>query len=147
MSPDRNWARDPQRPQTWPRLFTLDEANDLLPEVMPLLLELRSRKVTLDSAVSALAALTPAMRMNGHAAQARELESRIQEMTTEIAAGVEHLADQGIDIKNLDHGLIDFPALHEGRVVFLCWRLGEGPVIRFWHDIDAGYRGRRPLPE
>lgn len=140
------WARDPFQPQTWPRLFTLPEANDLLPEVMPLLLELRSHKVTLDSAVAALAALTPAMRQNGHAAPALELEARIQEMTEELAAGIDQLTTMGIEIKSLDHGLIDFPSLHEGRVVFLCWRLGEGPVIRFWHDIDAGFAGRRPLP-
>ena len=58
------WARDPYQPQTWPRLFTLPEANSLLPDVMPLLLELRSYKVTLDSAVIALSALTPARRGN-----------------------------------------------------------------------------------
>jgi hypothetical protein len=141
------WARDPYQPQSWPRLFTPHEANSLLPDVMPILLELRSHKVTLDSAVAALSALTPAMRQNGHAAQARELEARIQELTEELAAGIDQVTAMGIDIKNLDHGLIDFPSLHEGRVVFLCWRLGEGPTIRFWHDIDAGFAGRRPLPD
>lgn len=141
------WARDPYRPQTWPRLYTLAEANDVLPDVMPLLLEIRSHKVTLDSAVAALSALTPAMRMNGHAAKSRELEARIQEMTGALAAGIDQLTTLGIEIKSLDHGLIDFPSLHEGRVVFLCWRLGEGPVIRFWHDIDAGFAGRRPLAD
>lgn len=143
----QTWARDPFRPQTWPRLFTIPEANALLPDVMPLLLELRSYKVTLDSAVSALSALTPAMRQNGHAAQARELEDRIQELTGELAAGIEDIATMGIDIKSLDYGLIDFPSLHDGRVVYLCWRLGEGPAIRFWHDIDAGFAGRQPLAE
>ena len=141
------WDRDPYQPQSWPHLFTLHEANSLLPDVMPILLELRSHKVTLDSAVVALSALTPAMRQNGHAAQARELEARIQEMTEELAAGIDQVTAMGIDIKNLDHGLIDFPSLHEGRVVFLCWRLGEGPTIRFWHDIDAGFAGRRLLPD
>jgi hypothetical protein len=141
------WARDPYQPQTWPRLFTLPEANSLLPDVMPLLLELRSYKVTLDSAVAALSALTPAMRQNGHAAQARELEARIQEVTEDLAAGIDQVTAMGIDIKSLEHGLIDFPSLREGRVVFLCWRLGEGPTIRFWHDIDAGFAGRRPLTD
>ena len=139
------WARDPYLPQTWPHLFTLPEANSTLPEVMPLLLELRSYKVTLDSALRALSELTPVMRQNGHAAQARELEARIQELTAELAAGIDQLTTMGIDIKSLEHGLIDFPSLHEGRVVFLCWRLGEGPAIRFWHDIDAGFAGRQPL--
>lgn len=141
------WARDPHQPQTWPRLFTVPEANSLLPEVMPLLLELRSHKVTLDSAVNALKALTPAMRQNGHAAQARALEARIQEMTAELAAGIDQVSALEIEIKSLDHGLIDFPSLRDGRVVFLCWRLGEGPAIRYWHDIDAGFAGRQPLSE
>jgi hypothetical protein len=103
--------------------------------------------VTLDSAVAALSALTPAMRQNGHAAQARELEARIQEVTEDLAAGIDQVTAMGIDIKSLEHGLIDFPSLREGRVVFLCWRLGEGPTIRFWHDIDAGFAGRRPLTD
>ncbi len=141
------WARDPYQPQTWPRLYTLAEANELLPEVMPLLLELRSHKVTLDSAFNALSALTPTMRQNGHAARSRELEARIQEMTAALAEGIEQVTALGIDVKSLDHGLIDFPSFREGRVVFLCWRLGEGPVIRYWHDIDAGFAGRRPLPD
>jgi hypothetical protein len=121
------------------------EANALLPEIVPLLMELRARKVALDVALAALERLTPAMRLNGHAAQGRELEARIHTLTTELAAGIDHLNEQGIEIKSLDHGLIDFPCLRDGRVVFLCWRLGEGPLIRFWHEIDTGFAGRQPL--
>ena len=57
------WARDPYQPRTWPRLFTLHEANDLLPDVMPLLLEVRSRKVTLDSALCLPLSRRPCARM------------------------------------------------------------------------------------
>src|SRR5262245_18003149 len=121
------------------------EANALLPEIVPLLMELRARKVALDVALAALERLTPAMRLNGHAAHGREPEPRIPTLTTALAAGIDHLNDQGIEIKSLDHGLIDFPYLRDGRVVFLCWRLGEGPVIRFWHEIDTGFAGRQPL--
>ena len=78
-------------------------------------------------------------------AEQRELEARIHTLTTELAAGIDHLNDQGIEIKSLDHGLIDFPSLRDGRVVYLCWRLGEGPVIRFWQEIDTGFAGRQPL--
>ena len=63
----------------------------------------------------------------------------------ELAAGVDHLRDQGIEIKSIDHGLIDFPSLRGGRVVYLCWRLGEGAAIRYWHEIDAGFAGRQKL--
>ncbi len=139
------WARDPRDPSSWPHIFTVKEANEMLPELAPLLMEMRARKVALDGALAALESLTPAMRLNGHAVEARELESRIHELSTELAAGVDHLAAQGIAIKSLDHGLIDFPALRDGRVVYLCWRLGEGPAIRYWHDIDAGFAGREEL--
>jgi hypothetical protein len=144
MSDDR-WARDPRDPASWPRLFTVAEANELLPEIVPLLMELRSRKATLDTALASLQRLTPAMRLNGHAASARELEVTIHDLSTELAAGIDHLADQGVEVKSLDHGLIDFPSLRGNRVVYLCWRLGEGPTIRYWHDIEAGFAGRRRL--
>jgi hypothetical protein len=139
------WARDPRDPVSWPRLFTVAEANGMLPEIVPLLLEMRARKVALDTALAGLEKLTPAMRLNGHAADARELEARIHELSSELAAGVDHLAAQGIEIKSIDHGLIDFPALRDDRVIYLCWRLGEGPMIRFWHEIEAGYAGREKL--
>jgi hypothetical protein len=85
------------------------------------------------------------MRLNGHAAEARDLEMRIHELSAELAAGIDHLAEQGIEIKSIDHGLIDFPTLRGGRVVFLCWRLGEGATIRFWHEVRDGIAGRRAL--
>jgi hypothetical protein len=137
--------RDPRDPASWPLLFTVAEANALLPEIVPLLMEMRARKVELDTALAVLETLTPAMRLNGHAAEARNLEARIHDLSTELAAGVDHLRDQGIEIKSIDHGLIDFPSLRGGRVVYLCWRLGEGPVIRYWHEIEAGFAGRRTL--
>ncbi|MGH2618704.1 MAG: DUF2203 domain-containing protein [Thermomicrobiales bacterium] len=137
--------RDPRDPDSWPLLFTVAEADALLPEIVPLLMEMRARKVELDTALAELEKLMPAMRLNGHAAEARELEARIHLLSTELAAGVDHLNDQGIEIKSIDHGLIDFPSRREDRVVYLCWRLGEGPTIRYWHEIDAGFAGRQKL--
>ncbi len=147
MSMSRDWERDPRDGSSWPRLFTIEEANDLLPEIVPLIMEMRARKVALDSALAALEQLVPAMRLNGHAAEARELEARIHELTAELAAGIDHLGAQGVEVKSLDHGLIDFPAWNRDRVIYLCWRLGEGPLIRFWHEIDAGFAGRRSVDE
>jgi hypothetical protein len=139
------WERDPSKPASWPRLFSVEEANAMLPEIVPLLLEMRARKVALDTALAALEKLAPAMRLNGHAANARELESRIHELSAQLAAGIDHLAVQGIEIKSIDHGLIDFPSLRGSRVIYLCWRLGEGVMIRYWHEIRDGYAGRRLL--
>ena len=141
----RDWARDPRDADSWPRLVHArgserPAAGDRAADHGD-----AGSKVALDAALAALEQLVPAMRLNGHAAEARELEARIHELTAELAAGIDHLGAQGVEVKSLDHGLIDFPAWKSGRVVYLCWRLGEGPLVRFWHEIDAGFAGRRTL--
>lgn len=55
------------------------------------------------------------------------------------------LESQGVQIKDYSRGLIDFPSLRDGRVVLLCWHLGEGDRIEWWHDVEAGFAGRQPL--
>ena len=55
------------------------------------------------------------------------------------------LQELGIVVRDIERGLIDFPAIHEGREVYLCWELDEPPRIAFWHDLEAGYGGRQPL--
>ena len=134
----------PDDPSSWPRLFTVDEANGLLPDLIPVLTELKAKKAALDEARIALARLTPTMRSNGHAAEAAAQERRLRDLTLALATGVRRITGQGVEIKDLDHGLIDFPSLRGDRVVYLCWRLGEGPIA-YWHEIDAGFAGRRPL--
>ncbi len=126
-----------------PRL-SLEEANALLPELIPILERLRLAKAALDDARAALARLTPAMRGNGHAATAGELEERIRELAGQIGEDFRGIVAQGVQVKDLDHGLIDFPSSRDGRIVLLCWRLGEGPIA-WWHEVAAGFAGRRPL--
>jgi hypothetical protein len=57
---------------------------------------------------------------------------------------VEELRQLGVEPKNGPEGLVDFPAMLDGRPVFLCWKLGE-PEVMFWHDLEAGFQGRQPL--
>ena len=116
-----------------------------MPLVFPLAADPPTALVALDAALAALEKLTPAMRLDGHAAEARELEVRIHLLSTELAAGVDHFLAQGIEIKSLDHGLIDFPSPRGDMIVYLCWRLGEGPRIQYWHEIDTGFAGRKKL--
>jgi hypothetical protein len=144
MEPPAN--PDPNDPSTWPRLFSLAEANALLARLAPLLSRLRADKAALDDARSRLARLTPSMRGNGHAADAMELEGQIDHYARTIAAGIREAVGQGIELKDIDRGLIDFPSPREGRVVYLCWHLGERH-IRYWHEIDAGFAGRQPLED
>jgi hypothetical protein len=126
------------------KLFTLDEANELLREVTPLLISLRDLKEQLDAATAALDRFTPAMRGNGHGMEAIALERQIAELIARIAPGLREIADLGIEVKDINQGLIDFPSVRDGRIVYLCWRLGEGEIA-YWHDLDAGFAGREPI--
>jgi hypothetical protein len=51
----------------------------------------------------------------------------------------------GVQLKDYARGLIDFPAMRDGRVVLLCWQIGEGEEIEWWHDLETGFAGRQPL--
>lgn len=62
----------------------------------------------------------------------------LSELTTELDS-------LGIQLKDFTIGLIDFPCMRDGRIVLLCWKLGEGDRIEWWHDVEAGYAGRQPL--
>ena len=71
--------------------------------------------------------------------------AEVQQATAELVAVLEELERVGVQVKDLDRGLVDFPCLHRGRVVLLCWELGEDEVA-YWHGADEGYAGRKPLP-
>ena len=134
-------ARGAARPR---RLFTLAEANALLPSLIPILVALRSDREAALAAQRELEELTPAMRGNGAGMRAAELEQELRQLAPRIAAGVRKISRLGVEIKDLEHGLIDFPSERNGRVVYLCWRLGEDQVA-FWHETDGGFLGRQAL--
>ena len=134
----------PDHGNVWTRLFTVEEANASLPAVIPLLEEMRGARAELEGARRALGRLTPKMRSNGSATLATELEGRIDTLTRDIGAGLHRLSAMGVEVKDISRGLIDFPSLRDDRVVYLCWQLGEGE-IEYWHEIEAGFAGRRPL--
>ena len=121
------------------RHFTVEEANALLPRVEPLLRSLREARDRLTDA-EAHEALAGAAPGNGGGTQGRN----VGEAFLEVRRGLAELEKLGVVIKDLDRGLIDFPAIRDGREVYLCWQLDEDE-IGFWHDIDAGFGGREPL--
>jgi hypothetical protein len=126
------------------RLFSVAEANALLPTLIPILTRLREQKEALDELRIAFEQLTPAMRGNGHGAEAADLELRLSEVATQLSLGIRQILRMGVEIKDLNQGLIDFPSPRDDRVVYLCWRLGEGPIA-YWHELDGGFAGRQPL--
>jgi hypothetical protein len=71
---------------------------------------------------------------------------RMQGLIDQMAAGVARIDALGLTLRDIEHGLVDFPALVAGRQIWLCWQRGE-PKVDWWHDIDSGFSGRRPLDE
>jgi hypothetical protein len=121
------------------RHFSAAEANALLPRLKPLLLQLREAKDQLTDA-EAHELLSESAPGNGGG----EAGTQVGVAFLEVRRMLETLEEAGIVIRDIDRGLIDFPALIEGREVYLCWELGEDEVSH-WHEIADGYGGRQPL--
>jgi hypothetical protein len=121
------------------RHFSRAEANALLPQLTELLSRLRDAKdqLTDEEAHEALAEAAPA---NGGGDGGRQVGVAF----LEVRRLLETIERSGIVLRDIDRGLVDFPAVIDGREVYLCWELGEDEV-GFWHDMDAGYVGREPL--
>jgi hypothetical protein len=127
--------------------FTLEEANALLVEVAPLVERMVERKRAFDQAEAEREELLGQIAGNGGdltPSDVAEAGNRVAEEAAVLAALVEEIQEHGVQVKDLDLGLVDFPAIRDGDVVLLCWRLGE-EEIAFWHGTDEGYAGRKPL--
>jgi hypothetical protein len=129
------------------RYFTAEEANEALLEVRPLTEELVGHRRALVELQERQSAVTARIAGNGGNVEPHELEE-VQEQLDEEVAGiarcVARIHEVGALVKDLDEGLVDFPATRDGRDVLLCWRLGEDE-IGFWHGLDEGFSGRKPL--
>jgi hypothetical protein len=124
------------------KIFTIDEANALLPTVKAIVSSIRKLHKTLgyyrDEAKTAAAAAD----QGGGGIQNGV---RYAELVTSFTNDLAELDKLGVQMKDFERGLIDFPSLRDGRVVLLCWQLGEGDEVEWWHDVDAGFAGRTPL--
>ena len=130
------------------RYFTAEEANDALLEVRPLTEELVEHRRALVELQELQVSLTERIAGNGGNVEPRELQDiqeRLDEEVAGIARCVARIHEAGALVKDLDEGLVDFPARREGVDVLLCWRLGEDEV-GYWHGLDEGFSGRKPLP-
>lgn len=130
------------------RFFDLSEAENLLPEVERILRQLIQSKREYDEADEELTRLTQRIALMGGTVPPREemqqLRLRKDAAARNLKSMVDRIQEIGCELKDLDIGLIDFPTFYRGERVYLCWKLGE-PKIAFWHSLDAGYRGRRPI--
>jgi hypothetical protein len=131
-----------------PRYFTREEAETLLPRVEPILRKIQRLRATIADSEAVLAELQVRAMSNGHSHA-----GEIQHAQAESSAALEAIRDAiasinalGVEVKDLDMGLIDFLARRNGRPVYLCWRLDE-EGIGWWHTLDSGFAGRRPISE
>jgi hypothetical protein len=131
-----------------PHYFTPKEANEALEDLRPLTEELVEHRRALLEFQARQGSLTARIAGNGGDMEPRELhevQERVDQEVAGIARCVAHIHDLGALVKDLDEGLVDFPARREGEDVLLCWRLGEEQV-GYWHGLEEGFSGRRPLP-
>lgn len=126
-----------------PRLFTLEEADALLPRLREVLADLRQAFDALETTEVEVAALRWKMRGNGHNVQ-DEAFARRQAARAAVHEQVSQIHELGCDLKDPQLGLVDFPSRLEGREVYLCWKMDE-PEVAFWHPIDEGFASRKPL--
>ena len=129
------------------RYFGIDEANARLADVQPLLEQLKADR---DRVAELQPEIERARETNGSAEHAEPLARNEQELrhaVRRMQQAVNQIDEWGVTLRDIGSGLIDFPALAMGRPIWLCWRLGEGDEICWWHEANAGFDSRQPLSE
>ncbi len=123
-----------------PRYLTLQEANEVLNVIRPLMEEIQHirRKIQREQPD-----VWPAVAKSAGNGGNRALSDMVQDFE-KLDTLIHRMQDTGVLIKDVNLGLLDFPALKDGREVYLCWQYGEGEIA-FWHEIEAGFAGRQPI--
>jgi hypothetical protein len=130
-----------------PRYFTLEEANRAVGELRPVVEQMVEHRQRFLAAQRRRGALTEQAGSNGGdltPGDFAEVEKELEDEATSLAVCIERIQAAGAQVKDLDEGLLDFPSLRDGEEILLCWRLGE-PEIAFWHGLDDGFAGRKPV--
>ena len=131
-----------------PKIFSVEEANHLLPQIEKLLRELRglrneieAKKVEMDLLEIVGAVARP--EATEGVPLPKEMDT-LNRMAGEFNRSLEELEAFGCHVKDLNQGLVDFFSVREGHLVYLCWKEGES-AIQYWHTLDGGFKGRQPL--
>lgn len=123
------------------KIFTLSEANETLATIVPMVHEIRRRYLEIQELKPAAKAASDASSHGGGMAGGSRYVSALYETGRLMA----RLAELGVEVRDPERGLIDLPSMKDGRVVFLCWQIGEGDKIDWWHETYAGFDGRQPI--
>ena len=124
------------------KLFTIQEANALLPSVRIILAKIQRAHRKLSLYADEVKKVAEAAEQGGGGIQSGVAYAAV---LTELTLQLSELEELGVQLKDFERGLVDFPSLRDGKVVLLCWQLGEGDELEWWHDVDAGFGGRTPL--
>ncbi|HEX6717255.1 MAG TPA: DUF2203 domain-containing protein [Pyrinomonadaceae bacterium] len=124
------------------KVFTVQEANALLPNVRIIVGKIqRAHRQLSTYREEAKKAAEAAEQGGGGLTDGVAYAAALTKLTIQLG----ELEALGVQLKDFERGLVDFPSLRDGRVVLLCWQLGEGDELEWWHDVDAGFAGRTPL--
>jgi len=129
------------------KLFTIEQANAMLPLVKAITSDLASLAGEVMERRHRLAVLTAGRELKAGDPYADELaqtEAELEKDVVRIQEFIAELRALGVEPKGAMEGLVDFPSLLDGRIVYLCWRLGE-PEVLHWHELDSGFAGRQSL--
>lgn len=124
------------------KLFTVEEANSLLPSVRLIVKAIQRSHRRLTSFQAAARLASDGAELGGGGMLEGE---KYANLLVQLSMGASQLEGLGIQLKDYNQGLIDFPSIREGRVVLLCWKSDEGDRVEWWHDVEAGFAGRQPL--
>lgn len=127
--------------------FTVAEAESAIPWMQRAVESMRDASADAQEAQSQLSALMDSIQSNGRESHGEEWEAQqaaIEESAKTVRAVLDEFSDRGIILRDVQRGLVDFPAMREDREVYLCWLYGE-TRIEYWHEVDTGFDGRQPL--
>ena len=122
------------------KLFTLDEANAFVPQLLDLVPKIQKLSVSLKNNFPDIKNARDKARWSGGSEQGVDYLNAVLKYNDLM----QRIEEMGCEVKGIREGLIDFPSLREGREVYLCWRMPEKEIL-FWHDVNAGFSGRKPI--
>ena len=122
------------------KLFTLDEANAFVPQLLDLVPKIQKLSASLNNNFPDIKNARDKAKWNGGSDQGVDYLNAVLKYN-DLMRKIEEM---GCEVKGIREGLIDFPSLREGREVYLCWRMPEKEIL-FWHDLNAGFTGRKPI--
>lgn len=133
------------------RYFSIEEANQLLPQIQDQLVKLFEIKQTFNHLNAQLQQLKNEAELEEVEDEVDDpffnMEAKIDFLQIEAQTHIDNIHNQGVQLKDLDVGLIDFPAIHDGEDILLCWKLGEDLHIRYYHGVVEGFIGRKPIED